>query len=74
MKEGGVEADEIVKVGEGDMPVVGTMVHTSGSLAVAACGRLDVGDEMEGMGGMRRGGGRMPSFKERGSLDILGLT
>lgn len=74
MKEGGVEADEIAKVGEGDMPVVGTMVHASGSLAVAACGRLDVGDEMEGTGGMRRGGGRMPSFKERGSLDILGLT
>ncbi|KAH7080369.1 WD40-repeat-containing domain protein [Paraphoma chrysanthemicola] len=37
-KEGGVQADEVVRVGEGNMPVVGTMVHASGGLAGVACG------------------------------------
>lgn len=74
LKEGGVEADEVVGVGGGEeMPVVSTLVHTSGSLAVTARGTLQVDDDtMEG--GNRRGGGTRPRFSERGCLDILGLS
>ncbi|KAF3043365.1 hypothetical protein E8E12_000521 [Didymella heteroderae] len=73
LKEGAVEADEVVDVGGEEMPVVTTLVHASGSLAVAARGtmRVDVGT-MEG--GTRRGGGTRPRFSERGCLDILGLS
>ncbi|KAF2023408.1 hypothetical protein EK21DRAFT_81050 [Setomelanomma holmii] len=71
LKEGRVDADEVVQVGEGEMPVVGTMVHASGGLAVAACGQIEVGENGEGRS---RGGGSMPGFRERGSLDILGLS
>jgi hypothetical protein len=70
-KEGAVEADEVVRVGEGDGPVVGAMVHASGSLAVAACGRVEVGD---GGFGRKRGGDGKPKCREWGSLDILGLS
>jgi len=72
MKEGAVEADELVKAGSGDVPVVGTMVHMSGGLAVTACGMIGVGDE--GLNGRRRGGGTIPRYKEWGNLDILGLS
>jgi hypothetical protein len=71
--EGAVEADEVVKVGEGDASVVGTMVHGSGSLAVAACGSVDVGGEV-GSKGRRGGGGGRPRYREWGSLEILGLS
>ncbi|KAF1944541.1 WD40 repeat-like protein [Clathrospora elynae] len=71
-KEGAVEPDEVVQVGEEEAPVVGTLVHPSGSLAVAACGSVVLDDEMKSQG-MRRGGGLRPKFREWGSLDILGL-
>lgn len=83
-KEGAVQADEVIKIGDGDVPVTATMVHESGSMAVAACGRIDIlddddddGDEGGDKGqkrGVLRGGGRMPRYRDRGSLDILGLT
>lgn len=73
LKEGAVEADEVVKVGEGDAPVVRTAVHTSGSLAVAACGKMEVGED-RGSRGRERGGGERPRCKEWGSVDILGLS
>jgi hypothetical protein len=72
-KEGAVEADEAVRVGEGDAAVVGTIVHGSGSLAVAACGSVDVGGEV-GSKGRRGGGGGRPRYREWGSLEILGLS
>jgi hypothetical protein len=71
-KEGAVEADEVVRIGEGDTSVVGTMVHVSGGLAVAACGRVEVGDA--GLKGKERGGSGRPKFSEWGSLEILGLS
>ncbi|KAH3918542.1 hypothetical protein HBH56_037990 [Parastagonospora nodorum] len=71
-KEGAVEADEVVVVGEGDAPVVGTMVHASGGLAVAACGKMDVGGDEERKG-WKGGGGARPKYKQYGSVDILGL-
>jgi hypothetical protein len=67
VKEGAVEADEVVDVGGGEGPVTGTMVHASGSLAVAARGAIELGDGK----GQRRGVGSR--VKERGSLNILGL-
>lgn len=74
MKEGAVEADEVVDIGDGDtMPVVSTLVHLSGSLAVTARGTLDTSDHGY-KGGIRRGGGIRPRFIERGCLDILGLS
>ena len=74
MKEGAVEADEVVDVGDGEvMPVVSTLVHASGSLAVAARGTLETGDGTV-EGGIRRGGGTRPRFSERGCLEILGLS
>jgi WD40 repeat protein len=71
-KEGAVEADEVVCVGEGDGSVVGSLVHGSGGLAVTACGKMDT----DGLGakGKLRGGGRRPKFREWGSLEILGLS
>ncbi|KAF2832866.1 WD40 repeat-like protein [Ophiobolus disseminans] len=72
VKEGAVEADEVFRVGDGGAAVVGTMVHASGGLAVAACGRIGVGDD--GVEGRRRGGGNLPRFKEWGSVDVLGLS
>lgn len=74
-KEGPVEADEVVRAGTGDMPVVGTLVHSSGGLAVAASGRIEVenGDEVGSTKGTRRGGGIRPAFREWGRLDLLGL-
>lgn len=71
-KEGAVEADEVVQVGAGDIPVVSTLVHPLGSLAVAACGLVEVGDESRARGA-ERGGGIRPRYREWGSLDILGL-
>lgn len=72
-REGAVEPDEVVQVGDGDSPVVSTLVHASGSLAVAACGKMKVGkDTLSGK--FRRGGGLRPRYREWGSLDILRLS
>ncbi|KAJ4329955.1 hypothetical protein N0V95_010125 [Ascochyta clinopodiicola] len=74
LKEGAVEADEVVSVGDGEaMPVVSTLVHASGGLAVTARGTLDAGGDSHAEG-IRRGGGIRPRFTERGCLDILGLS
>jgi hypothetical protein len=74
MREGAVEADEVVDVGDGlEMPVVSTLVHASGSLAVTARGTLDAGDGVTERG-IKRGGGTRPRFVERGCLDVLGLA
>ena len=72
VKEGAVEADEVVDVGAAgeEMPVVSTLVHASGSLAVAARGTLRVGPDGQNSGG----GGIQPRFYESGCLDILGLS
>lgn len=72
MREGAVEADDIVSVNSGGVPVVGSLVHASGSLAVAACGTIGAEEDMEGRG-LKRGGGSRPRVREWGSLDILGL-
>lgn len=84
-KGGGVEADEVVDVGgavygggggggggedEEVMPVVSTLVHSSGSLGVVARGMVGVGEG----GGNRRGGGVRPRVYEQGCLDIFGLS
>ncbi|KAH7397107.1 hypothetical protein BKA66DRAFT_453674 [Pyrenochaeta sp. MPI-SDFR-AT-0127] len=71
-KEGPVLPDEVVQIQYGKLPVVSTLVHSSGCLAVAACGVVDVGDEKYTQG-RRRGGGVRPRYREYGSLDILGL-
>lgn len=71
-KEGAVEPDDVLQVGVQDSPVVSTLVHPSGSLAVAARGLVEVGDEL-GLEGIRRGGGVRPRCREWGSLEILGL-
>lgn len=71
LKEGAVEADEVVDVGGDDiMPVVSTLVHASGSLAVTARGSLD----SDTTRGIKRGGGTLPSFSDRGHLDIHSLS
>lgn len=71
-REGAVEADEVVEVGDG--PVSACLVHACGSLAVVARGRYEVGREEGGeLKGRMRGGGRMPWFGEWGCLDIFGL-
>ncbi|CAA9958319.1 hypothetical protein PTMSG1_01881 [Pyrenophora teres f. maculata] len=73
VKEGAVEADEVVQIhGEEEIPVVSTLVHASGSLAVAACGVVETDDGIK-MRGQQRGGGVRPKIREWGSLDILGL-
>jgi hypothetical protein len=69
--EGAVMPDEVVSVAE-NTPVTATLVHASGSLAVAACGRVELEDEAGGRG-KKRGGGVRPRCREWGSLDILGL-
>jgi hypothetical protein len=71
-KEGAVEADDAVQIGDGDTPVVGTIIHPSGGLAVAACGKIEVGDDL-GMKGRAQGGRGQPKFRQWGSLDILAL-
>jgi hypothetical protein len=72
MREGAVEADDVVSVDDGGVPVVGSLVHASGSLAVAACGTIGAEEDMEGRG-LKRGGGSRPRVREWGTLDILGL-
>ena len=71
-KEGPVEADEMVKAGGEGIPVVSTLVHPSGSLAVAARGTIEVGDEARLLG-RKIGGGIRPRGREWGGLQILGL-
>lgn len=71
MKEGPVEADEVVQVHDG-LPIVSTLVHPSGNLAIAASGVREMGEDETT--GTLRGGGIHPKYKERGSLDILGLS
>jgi telomerase Cajal body protein 1 len=56
VKEGAVEPDEVVKVHDGDVPVVSTLVHASGNLAVAASGVVNT-DEHVRHEGKQRGGG-----------------
>ncbi|KAH7414093.1 WD40-repeat-containing domain protein [Phaeosphaeria sp. MPI-PUGE-AT-0046c] len=75
-REGAVQPDEEVVVGKGDAPVVGTMVHESGSLAVAACGRVDIDDGSPEVSrtGNGRGGSTRPRIIEYGNLEILGLS
>jgi hypothetical protein len=70
LKEGRVEAEEVVKVS--DSPLASTLVHPCGSLAIAASGCQDFGGEEIGRG-RSRGGGHTPSFREWGGLTILGL-
>lgn len=68
LAQGAVKADEVLPVG--DVPVSSTLVHPTGSLAIAASGHY----EMDGEGnGRKRGGGLRPSFREWGRLDIFGL-
>jgi WD40 repeat protein len=69
-KEGAVEADEVISVG--DDPVSNVLVHPSGHAAVAAKGRYKVGGD-RGRNGIRRGDMTTPTYSEWGSLDILGL-
>ena len=74
MKEGAVEADEVVEIGGGGaMPIVSTLVHSSGSLAVVARGTLNTCDNGY-EGDIIRGGATRRIFTERGCLDILGLS
>lgn len=73
LKEGAIEADEVVDVG--DAPVVASLMHPYGNLAVAASGKYEIGGDgeaAEGKGELR-GGGIYPKFREWGCLDILGL-
>ncbi|RMZ68895.1 WD repeat-containing [Pyrenophora seminiperda CCB06] len=74
VKEGAVEPDEVIQIHEeeGEIPVVGTLVHASGSLAVAARGIIEVGDEIKTQG-ERKGSALRPEICEWGYLDILGL-
>ncbi|RAR09394.1 WD40 repeat-like protein [Stemphylium lycopersici] len=72
VKEGAVEADEVVSVGDEDEPVVAALVHPSGSLAAAACGVVKIAGEGERRG-RKRGGGLRPICREWGSLEILAL-
>ncbi|KAF2255704.1 hypothetical protein BU26DRAFT_512675 [Trematosphaeria pertusa] len=73
LKEGAIEADEVVDVS--DAPVVASLVHPYGNLAVAASGKYEIcGDDEAAEGkGQLRGGGIYPKFREWGCLDILGL-
>ncbi|PSN73179.1 WD40 repeat-like protein [Corynespora cassiicola Philippines] len=72
-KEGALEADEVVQVGED--PITSTLVHPYGSLAVVCSGRyeygLDVPTSEKGLLMDRRG---CPKLRQWGSVDILGLT
>jgi WD40 repeat protein len=71
-KQGAVEADEVFRIG--NAPVVSTLVHPSGGLAVAACGKFETGGEVSGMDGIVRGHGLRPTYRTWGRLDILGLS
>jgi hypothetical protein len=66
LKEGAVEADDVLSVGE--TPVVGTLVHPQGGVLVAASASLGgVGGEWE----KERGSG--PRYRGEGCLDIFSL-
>ena len=74
LREGRIEADDVVEVGEG--PVVGTLVHESGGLVVAASGTAEMKGDKKGGGKIRgsvKGGAFRPTFREWGCLDVLGL-
>lgn len=73
LKEGAVEADDLIEVG--NAPVSNTLVHPCGSLAIASSAyRKTVGDDENEPGrGKFRGGGLRSRFREWGCLDILGL-
>jgi hypothetical protein len=71
-KQGAVEADEVFQVS--DAPVVSTLVHRLGSLAVAAYGKFETGEEVSGAEGMVPGHGLRPTYRSWGRLDILGLS
>jgi hypothetical protein len=74
IKEGAVDPDDVVEFGGKEVaPVTGTLVHASGSIAVAARGNIEFESGIKGEGGMKRGGGLRPKIREWGSLDILGL-
>ncbi|KAF9740647.1 hypothetical protein PMIN06_000370 [Paraphaeosphaeria minitans] len=70
LKEGAVEADEVISVGED--PISNVRVHPYGHAAAVAQGRYKVGGEGE-MKGIRRGDLKNPTYNEWGCLDILGL-
>ena len=71
LREGAIEADEVVRVAGGHVPVVSALVHPGGNVAVAACGTVGVAGEVRR--GVRRGGGVRPVYREYGFLDVLGL-
>ena len=65
VREGAVEPDEVVEVyGKEEVPVVGTLVHASGSLAVAACGVVGIDED-----GKRKGERRV-LVSDRMSLEM----
>ncbi|KAF2447580.1 guanyl nucleotide binding protein [Karstenula rhodostoma CBS 690.94] len=70
LKEGAVEADETISVGED--PVSNVRVHPYGHAAVVAQGCYKVGGD-RAMKGIRREDVKNPTYTEWGSLDILGL-
>ncbi|KAJ4353360.1 uncharacterized protein N0V89_005088 [Didymosphaeria variabile] len=70
LREGAVEADEVIDVGED--PVSNVLVHPYGHAAVVSRGRYEVGGEQEGKG-ITRVGTTHPTYSEWGCLDILGL-
>lgn len=70
LREGAVEADEVVRVGED--PVSNVRVHPYGHAAIISKGRYEVGAGGETRG-IRRGDMKNPTYDEWGSLDILGL-
>ncbi|USP74165.1 Guanine nucleotide-binding protein negative regulator 1 [Curvularia clavata] len=74
-REGAVEPDEIVTVAGTDEPVVASLIHPTGSLAVAACGAVKMSElgEQKEQRGVQRGGETRPKIWEWGSVDILGL-
>ncbi|KAF2276187.1 WD40 repeat-like protein [Westerdykella ornata] len=67
-QEGEVRPVEVLETGMGSL--AGTLVHRTGSIAIAASGHQEIGvgerREMVGCGGVR------PRFKERGCLSIFG--
>lgn len=76
-KEGAVQPDEVLTVGaQDDEPVVASLLHSSGSLAVAASGVVRVAGQQDddGRGVQRGGGGVRPRYREWGNLDILALS
>lgn len=73
LKAEAIQPDEVIQFRDEDMPVVSTIVHPSGGLAVAACGALEIYDESKIQPGILRGRGIAPRMYERGRLDILAL-